>query len=155
LLDLTIPIAQGLAHAHRAGIVHRDLKPENVMVAGDGVVKIVDFGIAKLLPSAEDGDAPTASVHHATAQGVVVGTVSYMSPEQTAGRPVHVQSDQFSFGTMLREMATGRHPFLRETVPQTQAAIIEHEPPPARTENSRLPLPLSWVIDRCLAKNPA
>jgi len=155
LLEIAVPIAQGLARAHRSGIVHRDLKPENVMVGPDGVVKIVDFGIAKLLPTRENADDLTATMQHRTAPGAILGTVSYMSPEQATGRDVDAHSDQFSFGTMLAEMVTGRHPFLRETAAQTQAAVIEHEPPPVRTANPSVPLPLEWIVERCLAKDPA
>jgi serine/threonine protein kinase len=154
LLDLVTQIASGLRAAHEAGIAHRDLKPDNVMVTRDGRVKIVDFGLAKTYVSAPDGshraDAPTV-----TLPGTVVGTVAYMSPEQALGAALDLRTDQFSFGVMLYEMATGRHPFRRDSSPQTMTAIIEDEPRAIGELNAKVPVPLRWVIERCLAKDPA
>jgi serine/threonine protein kinase len=107
ILPLATQIAEGLATAHAAGIVHRDLKPENLMVREDGLVKILDFGLAKLMPESSDVDSETATVTRATQQGVVMGTVQYMSPEQAANRPLDFRSDHFSLGSILYEMATG------------------------------------------------
>ena len=108
ILHLATQVAEGLAKAHAAGIVHRDLKPENLMITDDGLVKILDFGLAKLTPQTEDGVSDITTVEQATRAGVVLGTVPYMSPEQAAGRAVDFRSDQFSFGSILYEMATGR-----------------------------------------------
>jgi Tol biopolymer transport system component len=157
MLALAAQIAEGLAGAHAAGITHRDLKPENVMVSSDGHVKILDFGLAKLVPSQGDPtSAPTAAMESPRTQsGVVLGTVGYMSPEQAAGRPVDYPSDQFSLGSILYEMATGRRAFQRESAAQTLAAIIEDEPPPLSVSKPDLPTPLVWLIERCLAKSPS
>ncbi|HSD25871.1 MAG TPA: protein kinase [Vicinamibacteria bacterium] len=162
LLEIGGQIADGLAKAHGAGIVHRDLKPENVMVTSDGFVKILDFGLVKLLSEASGGSewfdsaAPTVpeSASPQTAVGAVLGTAGYMSPEQARGRPVDYRSDQFALGSILYEMATGREAFRRETPAQTIAAIIEDSPPPLATVNPALPPPARWIVERCLAKEP-
>ena len=154
LLALATQIADGLAKAHQAGIAHRDLKPENLMVTEDGLVKILDFGLAKLIPQSTGVDSEMDTLTKATQQGVILGTLQYMSPEQAAGRPVDYRSDQFSFGSILYEMATGRLAFKKDTMPQTLAAIIEAEPEPIRKLNDEIPAELSAIVERCLAKDP-
>src|SRR6185312_15700656 len=116
LLDVATQTAEGLAKAHGAGIVHRDLKPENLMVSKDGFVKILDFGLAKLIEPARQDDSvlPTA-IAAPTQPGTVMGTAGYMSPEQASGQPVDFRSDQFSLGTILYEMASGKRAFQRKT----------------------------------------
>ena len=153
-LDLATQIARGLAKAHAAGIVHRDLKPENLMVTDDGLVIILDFGLAKLIPQGSEVDAEMATMTKATQAGTLLGTVQYMSPEQAASRPVDYRSDQFSFGSILYEMATGKLSFKRETMPQTLAAIIDDEPEPIRRLNETIPGELTAIVERCLAKKP-
>jgi hypothetical protein len=155
LLQIAVQIADGLAKAHEAGIVHRDLKPENVMVTRDGLVKILDFGIAKLTSAGsgggEDSQVPMTT---GTTPGVIVGTVGYMSPEQASGESVGFRSDQFSFGSVLYEMVTGKPAFRRGTTVQTLAAIIDEEPGPIAVAAPRTPVPLCWIVERCLAKDP-
>jgi eukaryotic-like serine/threonine-protein kinase len=151
LLDIAAQIADGMAAAHAAGIVHRDLKPANVMVTADGRVKILDFGLAKQTARPTGDSDDTILVDH-TEPGMIVGTVSYMSPEQARGRTADYRSDQFSLGLILYEMAAGKKAFDKAESVQTMAAIIGEEPPPIE---ARVPAPLRWVIDRCLAKDPA
>ena len=151
LLDIACQIGDGLAKAHAAGIVHRDLKPENVMLSKDGFVKILDFGLAKLVETADENgsDLPTG-----TTPGMVMGTVGYMSPEQASGRKVDFRSDQFSLGTILYEMAAGKRAFRRETSAETLVAIIRDEPEPLLQSSAKLPPPLRWIVERCLSKDP-
>jgi TolB-like protein len=146
-------IADGLAKAHASGIVHRDLKPDNVMLTPDGLVKILDFGLAKLVGEAGLSQVVTQSGQ--TAAGTMLGTVGYMSPEQVAGAAVDYRSDQFAVGLILYELAAGSRAFDRDTAPQTLAAIIEDEPPPLETRNPRVPPQLARIVARCLSKRPA
>ncbi len=155
LLDVALQTAEGLAKAHEAGIIHRDLKPENLMVSEDGFVKILDFGLAKLVPRPFDVDSegPTA-LKGTTRSGTLLGTVEYMSPEQASARPVDHRTDQFSLGLVIYEMATGTRPFQRPTAAQTLAAIIETEAAPLDTKDSSAPPALARIVARCLAKTP-
>jgi TolB-like protein/Tfp pilus assembly protein PilF len=125
------------------------------MVTSDGFPKILDFGLAKVEQPAADDGSDIATVTRATRAGAILGTAPYMSPEQAAGRPVDHRSDQFAFGSMLYEMATGKRPFKKDTVPQTLAAVIQDDPKPIRKVNYALPVELSAIVERCLAKDPA
>ena len=167
-IDLAAQAASGLAKAHAAGIVHRDLKPENLMVTEDGFVKILDFGLAKLTAPQSDPDNLADSNSHASTQshpiqiampatnpGSLLGTVGYMSPEQAKAQFLDFRSDQFACGAILYEMATGRRAFQRGSPVQTLAAIIDDEPESIASLNPSAPPPFRWIVERCLAKNPA
>ena len=153
LLSIGAQMAEGLAVAHERGIVHRDLKPENVMITPDGRVKILDFGLARLRREPTSPDETTSELL-SQAEGRVIGTAGYMSPEQASGSEVDFRSDQFSFGAILYEMAAGRRPFQRSTPLDTLSAIVHEEPESIDQANPKLPAPLRWAITRCLSKDP-
>src|ERR1700722_6480667 len=153
-IEYALGIAQGLAAAHQKGIVHRDLKPENVFVTRDERLKVLDFGLAKLLRP-EENHENAVTLANPTLPGMVMGTVGYMSPEQVRGEPIDPRSDIFSFGAVLYEMLTGKRAFKRPTSAETMTAILREEPQALNDTGWQGPLELQRILGRCLEKNVA
>jgi eukaryotic-like serine/threonine-protein kinase len=155
-LAYAIEIARGLTAAHEQAIVHRDLKPENLFITSDDRVKILDFGLAKLVPdrSADESASELATAAPPTELGTVLGTVGYMAPEQVRGLPVDQRADLFAFGAILYELVSGQRAFRRQTPAETMAAILNEHPPPLPGDRT-IPPALARIVDRCLEKSPA
>jgi len=156
-IEYGVQIAQGLAAAHDKLIVHRDLKPENIFITRDGRIKILDFGLAKLAqppgPAGVEHDGLTRTSSH-TAAGVVMGTASYMAPEQVRGLPADPRTDIFAFGAVLYEMLSGRSAFRRDTPAETMTAVLREDPPELSGAAQPVSPGLERIIRRCLEKNP-
>ena len=155
LLSLAIALSDAVSSAHRQGVLHRDLKPENIMLAADGRLKVLDFGLAKLrYDSPEEGDQTTRETQSVTQDGRIVGTVAYMSPEQAQGLPVDSRSDIFTLGILLYEMATGERPFRGNTNLSVLSSILKDSPRPVSELRDDIPKPLARMIQRALEKRP-
>jgi serine/threonine protein kinase/Tol biopolymer transport system component len=155
-LDVAAQVSRALAAAHEAGIIHRDIKPENIMIRADGYVKVLDFGLAKLVEksaSSDSVDTKAATVMRvSTDMGVVMGTVDYMSPEQARALPIDERTDVWSVGVVLYEMVTGRRPFEGATKTDVIAALLEHEPPPLARYLPETPSELQRIVTKALSK---
>ena len=155
-IDFGVHIVRGIAAAHERGIIHRDLKPENIFITKDGVVKILDFGLAKATGPLAGATADAGETRIAdTAVGTVMGTVGYMSPEQVRGQPLDHRTDIFSFGAVFYEMLTGRRAFRGDSHVETMNAILKEDPPEFAEINPNLPGSLDRIVRRCLEKQPA
>lgn len=151
-LNIAEQVASALAEAHSAGIVHRDIKPDNIMLRRDGLVKVLDFGLAKLTELNEIGSEDATRALVKTSTGIVMGTTAYMSPEQTRGLHVDARTDIWSFGVVLYEMVTGRTPFTGPTAGDLIAQILEREPPEISTYTNNAPLQLQHLLQKALKK---
>src|ERR1700742_2812272 len=153
-VEYAVQIANGLAAAHDKGIVHRDLKPDNLYICRDGRVKILDFGLAKLATKETPGVDGATMTGQQTAAGVVMGTASYMAPEQVRGGQIDARTDMFSFGVVLYEMLSGKRVFQRDSSPETMTAILKEDVP--EFTDTKLPVSpaLEKIVRRCLEKSP-
>lgn len=155
VLDISIQITSALAAAHSAGIIHRDIKPENIVVRSDGYVKVLDFGLAKLLPEQPSfvGLEDETNRQNQTAKGLILGTISYMSPEQARGEKIDARTDIFSLGVVIYEMITGRTPFAADSMPEAFANLINKEPPPLSKFTVGVPDDLQMIVSKTLNKD--
>jgi serine/threonine protein kinase/Tfp pilus assembly protein PilF len=157
LLDIAIPLADAVSAAHRSGITHRDLKPQTIMIDGEGRLKVLDFGLAKLKQPTAGDEVVTHALgdgEHRTQEGKILGTAAYMSPEQAEGRPVDPRSDVFSLGIVLFQMATGRRPFQGDSGISVISSILKDPAPELGRVKPAMPRELGRIVRRCLAKDP-
>ena len=153
--DVAVQIANALTAAHEARLIHRDIKPENIMIRPDGYVKVLDFGLVKLVERKNKsilGLEDSTVGQNQTAKGVILGTVNYMSPEQAKGEPVDERTDIFSFGVLIYEMITARTPFAGDSVSETFANLINQEPPPIARFAANAPDELTRIVSKMLRK---
>ena len=156
VLEIGRAVAEGLAAAHSKGIIHRDIKPENIFITATGQVKILDFGVARLVaPDTPDPRDPTVPTVVSTMTGMILGTAGYMSPEQVAGSALDARSDIFSLGCVLYEMLTGKRAFRGQTAAETMAAVLNTDPAPIAALRPDVPSSLELIVARCLEKQPA
>jgi len=153
-LEISIPLADALCMAHERGIIHRDLKPDNVMINEEGIVKVLDFGLAKSGPVVASEDGEPVATDDLTQQGTIVGTFLYMSPEQVKGEDLDPRSDIFSLGVVMYEMACGRRPFAGHQPVEILSAILKDDPPPVTWFYPELPNQLARIVRHCLEKDP-
>jgi formylglycine-generating enzyme required for sulfatase activity len=153
-IDYSVQIARGLAAAHEKGVIHRDLKPDNLFVTRDDRVKILDFGLAKLIQPPGGLERASGGAGELTEPGLMMGTIGYMSPEQVRGEPADYRADIFAFGVILWEMLTGKRAFQKPTSIETMSAILKEEPPAVSEITSNMPPGLARVVHRCLEKSP-
>ncbi len=151
ILAIAIPVASAVSHAHRQKIVHRDLKPANIIISKDGVPKVLDFGLAKVMPSFVDTEAQT--VFRLTQAGMVMGTIEYMAPEQALGEPVDERGDVFAFGSLLYEMASGHAAFTGGTATQIVDRLLHDEPTPLASVRPDLPSELHHIVEKAMRKD--
>jgi eukaryotic-like serine/threonine-protein kinase len=151
LINLAQQIVSALGNAHAHGIIHRDIKPKNIMVTPSGQVKVLDFGLAKTIPRTFDD--VTESISQLSGDGLLIGTVAYMSPEQLRGERLDFRSDIFSLGTVLYEMATGKNPYAHQSKAEVISAIMSRDPEPLRQVSLQCPRDLEHIVDKCLRKD--
>ncbi|MEK6325765.1 MAG: alpha/beta fold hydrolase, partial [Acidobacteriota bacterium] len=152
-LDIAVQIAGALAEAHSRGIVHRDIKPQNVMITARGQVKVLDFGLAKIVQQKSLADSAAETESLLTEPGMIIGTVPYMSPEQVRGETLDDRSDIFSFGAVVYEMVSGRQPFAAESAAATTSTILTKEPPPLARYSREVPGELERIVSKALRKD--
>jgi serine/threonine protein kinase len=153
ILDISIQITGALSAAHQVRLIHRDIKPENIIIRPDGYVKILDFGLAKLVQQKAIGFEESTIKQNQTAKGVILGTVNYMSPEQAKGERVDERTDIFSFGVLIYEMMAGRTPFAGDSVSETFANLINKEAQPLSRFSTNVPDELQRIVAKMIRKN--